>query len=205
MPGQRAVNLLVRALLRTLGLAPIVGGRLVTLYAVGRRSGRRYCVPVAYMAQGNDLLIGTSSAWGRNLRTGEPAAIRLKGKRRRADVHVSTTEPEVVSAYAHMARANPTFAKFSNIHLSEDGEPDHHDPHLAWPGGARAIRLTPQGRLWRRPVVRTELDHQRAQLPAFARKPPLIPTQQGYAARPLPTLVIDEAGRIRFEAAVDTD
>jgi hypothetical protein len=30
-----------------------------------------------------------------------------------------------------MARTDPTFAKFSNIHLSEDGEPDHHDLHLA--------------------------------------------------------------------------
>jgi deazaflavin-dependent oxidoreductase (nitroreductase family) len=144
MPGQRAVNLLVRALLRTPGLAPIVGGRLVTLYVVGRKSGRRHSVPVAYMAQGNDLLIGTSSAWGRNLRTGEPVAIRLKGKRRRADVQVSAKEPEVVAAYAHMARVNPTFAKFSNIHLSKDREPDHHDLHLAWAGGARAIRLTPQ-------------------------------------------------------------
>jgi deazaflavin-dependent oxidoreductase (nitroreductase family) len=144
MPGQRVVNLLVRGLLRTPGLAPIVGGRLVTLYVVGRKSGRRYPVPVAYTAEGNDLLIGTSFGWGRNLRTGEPVAIRLKGKRRRADVQVSTQESEVVLAYAHMAEVNPTFAKFSNIHVSEDGQPDRHDLHLAWAGGARAIRLTPQ-------------------------------------------------------------
>src|SRR5215831_7574137 len=78
MPGQRAVNLLVRGLLRTPRLAPIVGGRLVTLYVVGRKSGRHYCVPVAYMAEGNDLLIGTSSGWGRDLRTGEPVAISSK-------------------------------------------------------------------------------------------------------------------------------
>ena len=121
-----------------------MGGRLVILYVVGRKSGRRYCVPVAYMAEGNDLLIGTFSVWGRNLRTGEPIAIRLKGKRRWADVHVSATEPEVVSAYAHMARVNPTFAKFSSIHVAEDGQPDRCDLHLAWAGGARAIRLTPQ-------------------------------------------------------------
>jgi hypothetical protein len=106
-------------------------------------SGRRYSVPVAYTAEGNDLLIGTSFGWGRNLRTGEPVAIRLKGKRRWADVQVSTKEPEVVSAYTHMAGVNPTFAKFSNIHVSKDGEPDRHDLHLAWAGGARAIRLTP--------------------------------------------------------------
>src|ERR1700677_994721 len=106
MAGQRVVNLLVRGLLRTPGPAAVVGGRLVILYVVGRASGRRYSVPVAYLAEGNDLLIGTSSRWGRNLRTGGTVAIRLKGKRRQADVQVSEKEPEVVSAYAHMARGS---------------------------------------------------------------------------------------------------
>lgn len=90
MPGQRMVNLLVRAMLRTPGLALILGGRLVIPYVVGRKSGRRYFVPVAYMVERNDLLIGTSSGWGRNLRTGEPLAIRLKGNRRWADLQVPT-------------------------------------------------------------------------------------------------------------------
>jgi hypothetical protein len=44
MPGRRAVNLLVRALLRAPGLALIVCDRLVTLYVVGRKS-RRLAAP----------------------------------------------------------------------------------------------------------------------------------------------------------------
>jgi hypothetical protein len=60
MPGQRLVNLLVRGMLRTPGLCRLVGSRLVTLYVVGRKSRRCYPVPVAYLAQGEDLLIGTS-------------------------------------------------------------------------------------------------------------------------------------------------
>jgi GGDEF domain-containing protein len=51
MPGQRVVNLLVRGLLRTPGPAAIVGGRLAILYVVGRKSGRRYSVPVAMAAR----------------------------------------------------------------------------------------------------------------------------------------------------------
>jgi hypothetical protein len=96
------------------------------------------------MAQGDDLLIGTSFGWGRNLRTGEPVAIRLRGKRYSADVQTYTEEPEVVSAYAHMARVNPTFAKFNGIHVGEDGEPDPDDLRLVWQSGARALRLTPR-------------------------------------------------------------
>jgi deazaflavin-dependent oxidoreductase (nitroreductase family) len=108
-----------------------VGSRLVTLYVVGRNSGRVYPVPVAYLRHRSDLLIGTSSGWARNLRTGESVAIRLRGKLRPAAVQVSTTEPEVVSAYAHMARLNPTFAKFNTIRIGADGEPELHDLHLA--------------------------------------------------------------------------
>jgi hypothetical protein len=142
--GQRLVNLVVRTVLRAPGLSRVVGSRLVTLHVVGRKSKRRYAVPVAYLLEGDDLLIGTSFAWVRNLRTGEPVAIRLKGKLRWADVETYAHETDVVSAYAHMTRENPTFAKFNKIRIDEDGEPDRHDLELAWRGGARAIRLTPR-------------------------------------------------------------
>lgn len=144
MAGQRLVNLVVRALLRTPGLSRVVGSRLLTLYVVGRKSKRRYAIPVAYLVQGDDLLIGTSFAWARNLRTGEPVTIRLKGELRRADIQAYTQKTEVAFAYAHMARTNPTFAKFNKIRVDEKGEPDRHDLELAWRGGARAIRLTPR-------------------------------------------------------------
>jgi hypothetical protein len=60
MRAQGLVNLVVRGLLRTPGLSRIIGSRLVTLYVAGRKSGRRYTVLVSYLAQGDDLLIGTS-------------------------------------------------------------------------------------------------------------------------------------------------
>jgi hypothetical protein len=77
--------------------------------------------------QGDDLLIGTSSAWIRNLRTHEPVAIRLEGKLRRADIQTYTQQTDLVFAYAHMARMNPTFAQFNKIRVNEAGEPDSHD------------------------------------------------------------------------------
>ena len=94
MRAQGLVDLAVRGLLRTPGLSRITGSRLVTLYVAGRKSGRRYTVPVSYLAHGDDLLIGTSSGWARNLRTGEPVAFRFKGTIRLADVQPLTAEPE---------------------------------------------------------------------------------------------------------------
>ena len=144
MRAQGLVNLVVRGLLRTTGLNRIVGNRLVTLYVVGRKSGRRYTVPVAYLSQGDDLLVGTSFGWARNLRAGEPVAIRLRGRKGLADVQTLTAEPDVVAAYAQMAAANPAFARFNGIHVDEDGNADRRDLHRAWVGGARVIRLTPR-------------------------------------------------------------
>jgi deazaflavin-dependent oxidoreductase (nitroreductase family) len=140
---QGIANWIVRALGRTPLVNRALGRWLVTVYVVGRKSGRHYTVPVAYTPHGNSLLIGTPFAWGRNLRSGEAVEIRLKGKRRRADVEVLTDESSVVEHYSLMARDNRNFANFNKIGFDADGNPDPSDLHLAWASGARAIRLTP--------------------------------------------------------------
>ena len=101
-------------------------------------------MPVSYLARGDGLLIGTSFGWARNLRTDEPVAFRFKGTIRLADVQILTAEPDVVTAYAHMAAANPAFARFSRVHVDQDGHANQRDLHLAWVGGARVIKLTPR-------------------------------------------------------------
>jgi hypothetical protein len=144
LSAQRLTNRIVRGLLRTPLLSRAIGRRLVTLYIVGRKSGRRYVIPVAYTRHEGDLLIGTPFGWGRNLRTGEPVAIRLKGRLRQADVTVLKDEPEVTAAYAVMCRDNRQFAKFNKIGLDADSRPSPEDLHLAWMAGARAFRLAPR-------------------------------------------------------------
>ena len=144
LPAQRVVNQLMRGLLRTPLLCRLVGKRLMTVYVVGRKSGRRYTVPVAYTRSNGTLLIGTSFAWARNLRTGAPVDIRLAGTRRPADVQVYTDERGVVEHFAAMARDNHAFAKFNQIGFDDNGAPSKEDLHLAWAAGARAIRLTPR-------------------------------------------------------------
>jgi hypothetical protein len=140
---QGLVNRVIQGLLRTPLLCRVVGNRLITVYVVGRKSGRHYAVLVAYTCHDGILLIGTPFAWGRNLRTGEPIDIRFKGKRRPADVEVLTDEPDVAQHYAVMARDNHNFAKFNKIGLDRAGNPSPDDLHLAWAAGARVIRLTP--------------------------------------------------------------
>lgn len=144
LAAQHLVNQVIRGVLRTPLVSRLAGSRLLTLYVVGRKSGRRYAVPVAYVRHEGDLLIGTGFGWGRNLRSGQEVAIRLKGRRRLADVRVLTDEQDVVDAYAVMVRDNHNFAKFNRIGFDAGGNPVPADLHAAWAAGARAFRLTPR-------------------------------------------------------------
>jgi deazaflavin-dependent oxidoreductase (nitroreductase family) len=135
---------LIRALLRTPLLCRAVGKRLITVYVVGRKTGRHYTVPIAYTRHAGTILVGTEFAWARNLRTGQPVDIRLQGKRRPADVQVLTDEASVVEHYAVMARDNHQWAKFNKIAIDRDGNPNPGDLHLAWAAGGRAVVLTPR-------------------------------------------------------------
>ena len=143
---QGLVNRVIRGLLRTPLLCRAIGKRLITVYVVGRKSGRRYSIPVAYTRRGQTLLIGTEFAWVRNLRSGEPVDIRWKGKRCSADVTVLSGEDAVVAHLAAMTRDNRQFAKFNRIGFDGDGNPKPSDLHFAWQAGTRGVELTPRRR-----------------------------------------------------------
>src|SRR4051812_21195427 len=78
---QGMANRVVRTLLTTPLVARGIGTRLVTVYVIGRKPGRRLAVPVAYTRHDGGLLLGTPFPWGRNLRTGEPVEVRYRGRR----------------------------------------------------------------------------------------------------------------------------
>lgn len=138
---QNIVNRVVRTVLRTPGIDRLAGRRLVTIHVVGHKTGRQFDVPVAYTRDGDDLLVGTSFPWGRNLATGVPVELQLQGRRRTADVTVYTDRDDVVDLYRLMCRDNRQFAKFNEVRL-QVGEPDVADIEKAWRGGARVFRLS---------------------------------------------------------------
>jgi deazaflavin-dependent oxidoreductase (nitroreductase family) len=145
LPIQGFVNRLIRGMLRTPLLCRAVGKRLIVVNVVGRKSGRRYVVPVAYTQRPDGtLLIGTPFGWVRNLRTGDQLEIRLRGRLRTADVEVFSDEADVVEYYGAMSSDNHQFARFNKIGFDRDGRPNASDLQLAWAAGARAVRLTPR-------------------------------------------------------------
>jgi hypothetical protein len=62
LPLHGLVNRVIRGLLRSPLLCRLVGRRLITVYLVGRKSGRRYAVPVARACRNGTLLVGPQFA-----------------------------------------------------------------------------------------------------------------------------------------------
>ena len=142
MALQRVTNVVMRGLLSTPVISSGIGKRLITLHVVGRKSGKHYDVPVAYLDHEGAILIGTPFAWGKNLRTGEPLEVQYKGKRRTADVEVVKDETGVVALYDVICRGNHAFARFNKVRLDASGNPDPGDLRAAWENGGRVFKLT---------------------------------------------------------------
>jgi Polyketide cyclase / dehydrase and lipid transport/F420H(2)-dependent quinone reductase len=80
----RAVNPAVRAILRS-PLHPLLSGRLALITYTGRRSGRRYTIPVLYEREADTVRIPVEwparKRWWRNLREEGSVELVLRGRR----------------------------------------------------------------------------------------------------------------------------
>ncbi len=140
---QRAGNALVRLLLRS-PVHGMLSGRLLIVTVVGRVTGRRYTIPVGYVEHEGALLIGTAGRWYRNLRSGTPVEVRLRGRRVAADPEVIRDEARASRLYGVILRRNPVHGRFANIRLAPDGEVDPLDLRRALANGVAVVRLRPR-------------------------------------------------------------
>ncbi|MEJ2861750.1 hypothetical protein [Actinomycetospora flava] len=79
-----AVNRLVRPLVASPQWGSLVSGWMTVVTYTGRRSGRRFTLPVAYRRDGDEVTIGVEfpdrKNWWRNFTgDGAPLAVRLDG------------------------------------------------------------------------------------------------------------------------------
>jgi deazaflavin-dependent oxidoreductase (nitroreductase family) len=91
----------------------------LVLEVTGRRSGKRYRVAVSYVADNRDLLVFVDEAdaklWWRNLRSGAPVRVLLRGRWRTARAAVAwEADPEdLARALARFVAAWPGFVDLS--------------------------------------------------------------------------------------------
>lgn len=104
-----------------------VSSNVLALSYTGRNSGRRYTIPVNYVAAGDRLLVTSTPArtWWRNLRGGQQVSLRLRGRDVAATAEVLEGEA-VAPALANYFRGAPHMAKHFEVQML-NGEPDAAD------------------------------------------------------------------------------
>ncbi|TYB39197.1 hypothetical protein FXF50_08085 [Micromonospora sp. AP08] len=96
--GQPGTDDRMRALLSRPDPGP-VAERLVLLHFQGRRTGRRFDVPVGLHRLGEDLVVATGSPWRHNFVGGAPAEVTWRGRRRPARLRLVTSAERTAHGY----------------------------------------------------------------------------------------------------------
>ena len=94
----RVVNPLMRTLL-TSRVHGLMSSQLLVLHFTGRRTGRRYDVPVGYDQTDAGLRVLTNSGWRTNFRGGRDITVTYRGQRRPA--HATTIEDPTTVAQVY--------------------------------------------------------------------------------------------------------
>src|SRR5690349_24649181 len=91
-----AINPFVAAILRS-PLHGLLSRQLILLTYTGRKTGKRYTIPVGYARDGDALVVFSSRSWRRTLRGSAPVEVLLQG-RRYTGTAVPIEDPEEVTA-----------------------------------------------------------------------------------------------------------
>jgi deazaflavin-dependent oxidoreductase (nitroreductase family) len=120
----KMINPFVRLLLRS-PLHGMLSKSLLLLTFTGRKSGKRYTIPVAYSRQGDVLSVFTSHTWWKNLRGGAPVQVEMRRIRRTGTAEaISDDVPAIAAQFLADLRAQPMLAKSYHIPLDAAGQPD---------------------------------------------------------------------------------
>jgi deazaflavin-dependent oxidoreductase (nitroreductase family) len=136
----RVVNALPKLILRS-PLHGLMSKQILLLTYTGRKSGKRYTVPITYAEVGDTLLLSTDRPWWKNLRGGTPVQVWFRGKKRSASTEVVTDEATISELYHTIISEHPTHGWFQGVKLEPDGRPNSEDLHRAIERGEVVIKV----------------------------------------------------------------
>ena len=122
------VNELVKAILRS-PLHGLLSKRRMLLTFTGRKSGKRYTIPLSYVQEEDTILCVTGhTSWWRNLRGGAPVSVMLKGQALPGMAQAIVDDPAVImQSLQKLLQAIPSDAKYHAVKLDLNGQPNAED------------------------------------------------------------------------------
>lgn len=90
----RAINKFPALILRS-PLHRLIGGSVLLLTFVGRKSAKKCTTPITYLREGDTVLLTIDSPWWKNLRGGALVALLIRGRRYAGVAEAITDETEI--------------------------------------------------------------------------------------------------------------
>jgi len=123
------LNRVMALLLRITVLHRIISGGILLLTYTGRKSGKRYSLPVGYWQEGKTVTLLTKRfhSWWHNFEQAAPVTVRIQGKNFEGEAHVLTEETIIVPLIAHLVEGRERQAQIWQIRLGDDHKPNMDD------------------------------------------------------------------------------
>lgn len=81
----------------------------------GRRSGKRYTTPVAYLRKGDEIVSTTDSLWWKNLQGGVPVSVLVAGVTYRGTAEAVTDPEPARKILAELVAHQPSYARLARL------------------------------------------------------------------------------------------
>ncbi len=108
-------------------LHQLVGNSLTLIEFSGRKSGKRYTLPVSYQREGSVVSLHTGARWWKNLRGNAPIRLWLDGRPVDSTATVDTDPQEAARVLGIELRRAPRLAAFYNVRMNPGGQPNPED------------------------------------------------------------------------------
>jgi hypothetical protein len=132
------VNPFVSAILRS-PLHRLISGQVLLLSFTGRKTWKRYTIPVGYTREGDTLTLFSSKSWFKNLRGGSTVVVHIKGRGRMGFAEAIEDREAVLEAAEHLVAKYGFKEAGRRIGLALDISPPPTTDELAAAMGGRVV------------------------------------------------------------------
>jgi hypothetical protein len=144
VPSRRVLRLsnpFVSMILRS-PLHRLLSSHLLLLTFTGRKTGKQFTIPVYYTREDDTLTLFSSKSWHKNLRSGRPVVVHLKGRGQTGRAEVIEEPEAVLEAAEHLVAEYGLKGAGQRIGLALDiSPPPTTDELAAAMEGRVAIRI----------------------------------------------------------------
>ena len=117
------VNQTMKFILRS-PMHGVVSKSMLLISFTGRKSGKTYTTPVSYSQTGDQVRIFTHADWWKNLRSGAPVTLRLRGRELKGLAEPVAEDKQAIAAglAAHLRKVTSD-ARYYGVTFDDAGNP----------------------------------------------------------------------------------